>query len=404
MKLQQLLKRENFPRILIDSISTYFEATSAWEGEIIWGRHGDSKSLNFLINDKLNIIYPCSMAKEQLMPLVAEYSYSKHPLRSWAQKIYINFALSAGFRSFFASGKLQITQMDLLPSYICILPGNHTNRIVSFDNDECIVILKTGFSAIRLENTVAIRSSYPDLPGPKLLESNLMQGWYREERIFGMPLNRVSNSEQVNKALSSVKLFLDKMYDATMINEEFSVWMEGKRQKIEGAINSLPSCYARTDIQEVKLTKSMLFLTCHNLIDDCYAVKVSQSHGDLQDANLLLPSDPDKREVYIIDWEYADRRCAHYDWFVYGLQSRSPNRLAERIGALIKANKSERSSIAWFDLSEADDMAIRRLILLFLVDEFLFRLDDTCLPNLDEKADGFITFIKEIRILLESNF
>ena len=90
MKLQQLLKRENFPRILIDSISTYFEATTEWEGEIIWGKHGDSKSLNFLINERLNIIYPCSMEKEQLMPLVAEYSYSKNFIRSWAQKIYIN--------------------------------------------------------------------------------------------------------------------------------------------------------------------------------------------------------------------------------------------------------------------------------------------------------------------------
>ena len=191
MKLEQLIKRENFKQIFTDSISSYLEKTSAWRGEIIWGEHGDSQSLNLLVNDKLNIIYPSSMVKKQLLPLVAEYSYSRNLLKSWAQKIYINLALSKWFRWLFFSRKLQITQVDLLPSNICILPGNYTNRIINFDDNECIVIQKTQFSSIRLENAIIIRSLYPDLPGPKLLESNLKQGWYREERIVGLPLNRI---------------------------------------------------------------------------------------------------------------------------------------------------------------------------------------------------------------------
>ena len=86
MKLEQLIKRENFKQIFTDSISSYLEKTSTWRGEIIWGEHGDSQSLNLLVNDKLNIIYPSSMVKKQLLPLVAEYSYSRNLLKSWAQK------------------------------------------------------------------------------------------------------------------------------------------------------------------------------------------------------------------------------------------------------------------------------------------------------------------------------
>ena len=234
MKLEQLLKRENFTKTFIDSISSYLEKTTKWRGEIIWGEHGDFQSLNFLVNDKLNIIYPCSMAKKQLMPLVAEYSYSKNHIKLWAQKIYINLALSRWFRWLFASSKLQITQIDLLPTNICILPGNFTNRIVNFDENECIVIQKTQFSSIRLEKAVAIRSSYPDLPGPKLLESNLAQGWYREEKIVGLPINRTSNLQKINKALSSAKLFLNEIYSESMKSEKFSVWIERRNKNIQG--------------------------------------------------------------------------------------------------------------------------------------------------------------------------
>ena len=88
-----------------------------------------------------------------------------------------------------------------------------------------------------------------------------------------------------------------------------------------------------------------------------------------------------------------------------GLKSRSPNGLSDRISALIKSSKYERLGISWFNFSDdTDTHIIRRLILLFLVDEFLFRLDDTSLPNLEKKADGFIAFIKEIKILLETYF
>ena len=345
------------------------------------------------------------MVKKQLLPLVAEYSYSRNLLKSWAQKIYINLALSKWFRWLFFSRKLQITQVDLRPSNICILPGNYTNRIINFDDNDCIVIQKTQFSSIRLENAIIVRSLYPDLPGPKLLESNLKQGWYREERIVGLPLNRIKNSYKIDKALSSAKLFLDKMYNESMSYEKFSIWIEEKSKKIQAAIGFLPSCYTSNDIHEIKLVKSLLLSICHDSIHEDYLVKVSQSHGDLQDANLLLPSGSDVREVFIIDWEYADIRCTHYDWFVYGFKSRSPNGLSDRISALIKSSKYERLGISWFNFSDdTDTHIIRRLILLFLVDEFLFRLDDTSLPNLEKKADGFIAFIKEIKILLETYF
>lgn len=189
-----------------------------------------------------------------------------------------------------------------------------------------------------------------------------------------------------------------------MKSEKFSVWIERRNKNIQDAISALPSCYTSNDISEIELTKSLLFKSCHHLIHEDYQVKVSESHGDFQDANLLLPSVSDIREVYIIDWEYADLRCTHYDWFVYGLKSRSPNGLSDRIGALIKANKYECLDVPWFNFSDMDTNAIRRLALLFLVDEFLFRLDDTCIPNLERKADGFVTFIKEIRVLLGTYF
>ena len=60
-------------------------------------------------------------------------------------------------------------------------------------------------------------------------------------------------------------------------------------------------------------------------------VDTAQSHGDFQPANILIPTVSDQRNVYLIDWEYTDKRCRWYDAMVFVLNSRSPIGLAGRV-------------------------------------------------------------------------
>lgn len=404
MKLEKLLKREDFSQILIDTLTLYFEFTSKWKGKIKWGEHVGAENLNFLVNERLNIIFPLAMTKEQLMPLVSEYSYHINPIRCWAQKLYIYFALNAGFRYLFSSGKLHITEVDLLPTNICILPGNHTIRIVNLDIDQCLVIKKTGFIEKRLECAVSARLAYPDMPGPKIIDSNIAEGWYSEERIFGLPTNRVKDVGRIMKSRLAAKEFLKKMHLDTKVLENSLNYTNNKFKAIDVAINSLPACYKESDLDYIKSAKSRLVAISANVLGENCVVQISQTHGDLQDANLLVPTDDSTRDVYIIDWEYAGKRCCHYDWFVYGLRSRSPNGLASRIELLLTCDSLLRSKIDWYDFSNVSLSRVKVLVVLFLIEEFLFRLEDTNLPKLFEIPVGFISFIKEVRIISDFDF
>ena len=404
MKLDQLLQREDFVPIFIATLTHYFRSSKQWEGDIHWGLHGNRYDINLIVNSRLNLIYPITLPTDQLIPLVAEYAYHINPLRRWAQKLYIRVTLAPFFRRFFSRTKLHITKKFNLPCEFCILPGNHSIRVVDLHLDQCVVIQKKTFSASKLANTVSARLAYPDMPGPKILDSNIADGWYIEERIVGLPADRSGSEERIKKSLSATKNFLMKMYNDTTIFEESFAYIDKKFKAIDVAIDSLPACYQNLDLDYIKETKSRLVKISDSVLKKNCTVQVSQTHGDLQAANLLVPTNDVTRDVYIIDWEYAGMRCCHYDWFVYGLRSRAPNGLASRVEFLLKCDSHKRSKIDWYDFSKESFSRVKVLVVLFLIEDFLFRLDDTSLPNLSEIPVGFLSFIKEIRIILKFDF
>jgi hypothetical protein len=401
VKIDQLMKREKFPQVFTSTLGDYFKSTNGWEGEIIWGDHGSDQDLNLLVNSRLNLIYPLSMAKENLMPLVVEYAYHRNPLRRFSHWLYINITLCSLLRSFFSPIKIHITKCSGLPANICILPGNHSIRVVNLDLNKCLVITKNNYSDRKLKNAISTRLAYPGLPGPKIIDFNILEGWYSEERILGLPVDRTKDKAKVNGALLAAKTFLLKMYQDTSTPENALTWMRLKYKEVDAAIDSLPGCYQESDIVSIKVTKFRLAALSKRILDPEYLVPITLTHGDFQDANLLVPSMSESRDVYIIDWEYAGKRCSHYDWFVYGLRSRSPKGLADRINFLLHSGSTARSKLDWYDFSNINLSELKMLIILFLVDEFLFRLDDTNLPNLNQIPLGFLAFVEEVGMIVD---
>jgi hypothetical protein len=395
------MAREKFPDIFCVTISNYFQQSSSWSGEVVWGSHGSDCDLNFLVNSKLNLIFPTSLPKKYLIPLAAEYSFHPHPLKRWAQSTYIFLALSPILRYFFCHEKLHITNKTCIPHNICILPGNHSIRLIDIDKSECVVIKKEGFSDDKIKNAALTRLSYSNLPGPKILFYDKENSWYLEERIFGLPINRCEQPHAINISLSATKRFLKNMYQKTSNSVNAAVYIEQKFNEIDIAISSLPKCYEQADAAYLRNIKTKLFNLVTNIIENKFFISIAYSHGDLQDANILVPSFNDTRKVFIIDWEYAGVRCQHYDWFVYGLKSRTPKGLANRITKLINTNYHLRTQIDWYNFSGIYSHELKVLIYLFLIEDFLFRLDDTNIPNLPQKSEGFLTFVDELGLLLK---
>jgi hypothetical protein len=402
VKLYQLMKREDFSTNFIMTLTKYFNLSNGWEGQVVWGHHGSDEDLNLLVNSRLNLIYPRSMSKADLLPLVAEYAYHKNLFRRFIHWLYINITLGTIIRNYFPSIKIHITECSKLPSNICILPGNHSIRIVNLDLKQCLVIAKD-YNSSKLDNAVSARLTYPDLPGPKIIDFNLLEGWYSEERIFGLPLDRIGNQEKVRNSLLAAKIFLSEMYADTLTLVKADTWMISRYKDIDIAIDSLPKCFQESDIASIRAVKARLTIFSEMMIDAEYLVSVALTHGDLQNANLLVPSDDKSKDVYIIDWEHAGKRCSHYDWFVYGLHSRSSEGLAARIKFILHCTDATRSKLDWHDFSANTSSEVTTLLLLFLIDEFVFKLVDTSLPNLNNIPVSFLNFIKEIGLIMDMN-
>ena len=49
-----------------------------------------------------------------------------------------------------------------------------------------------------------------------------------------------------------------------------------------------------------------------------------------------------------------------------------------------------------WETKEISQSELRLLIIIFIIEDFLFRLEDTTIPNLKEPLKGFLDFLKEI--------
>ena len=168
MKLKQLMNREMFPEIFESSLGDYLTTRTSWEGKIVWGKFARHGATNLLANSELNLIFPVSCDSRKLTILAAEYAFNENLLKRLLQGLYIKLSVLPLVRYLFSSYKLHITNLPVDFSNICILPGNNTIRIVDFDADECVVILKKGFDAKKFKNTILVRSTYADIKTKKI--------------------------------------------------------------------------------------------------------------------------------------------------------------------------------------------------------------------------------------------
>ena len=397
MKLDQLLKREAFHDIFEKTLRSYLVAKEDWNGEFHWDSKMKKGSMNLIINKNINLFFPIRSSRKDIEFLAKEYTYHVKPWRRVLQAIYVYLSLTKCFRNLFASQRLSIEPSPKSLSNICIIPGNHSIRIIDLDFQRCLVLAKSVYGIKKLKNTVSLRTSFPNLPGPKIITWDKTGKWYVEERIFAVPIDRLSNSKNILKPLAAARLFLNELYRSTHEFSLVSKWFEKKFKQLEVAINYLPNCYSSNDIDTFKDLNILLKGSYKNLTYGGQHIDISQTHGDFQAANILFPETPDEHGVYLIDWEYSGIRCMHYDAFVYYLNARSPINLSDRINRLCNNDEKMKTILTFCNLELNKKNTSNLFIFSFLIDEFLFRLDDGNLPNLLEPSKGLLIFTEEVK-------
>lgn len=400
MKLELLLEREDFKNIFSRTLSNFLNINEEWSGSIIWSEEQDKNCLNLFINKRLNLIFSHSCSSEELMLLSKEYSYHRNFFKRFLQKIYIYFSVSRQFRGLFCDGYIQIDPVMKSFSKFCILPGNHSIRIVDLVKSNCVVLAKHGEKIDYLERNISVRSKNTNIPGPKLLDWSLEHAWFTEERITGIPINRIKNKNSIEIALLEATSFMQNFYKDTLIFKPFLEW----QKEIEESFLEKITVFSKLD-SELSTELINFFNTLKKRIKeefrDIPTICTALTHGDFQEANILISLDNRNIPVYIIDWEYSRRRYLHYDFLVLELKTRFPKGLAKRIKSFQEESLKDHGLFKGWEEDKNFEEELKKHLYIFLLEDLLFRLEDSTISEMKEPPKSIYDFMREMRLVVK---
>ena len=388
MRLDLLLKREDFAKTFEISFARYLFEVFNISATVNW--RNNTKDSNFLlVNPKLNVIYSKNIDRAKLKLIVSEYEYNPNLVRRFLQKIYIKLSISTYFEHLFAKTIVSVSPWIESFDEVCIVPGNQSIRIINLETLTARVILKEGFSSQSIRNEIYLRQKYKFLPIPKLLNVDTQSLWFEELQVSALPFNRIDNQTIKDKILIDVKRNLLKLYSETTIKIDIKNYVKSLYETCDNLITKLPEIYTKFDKKEIRDIFILLNETVKNFPDR--TIDLAQSHGDLQLGNILVGNN--NSELYLIDWEYTEKRSIFYDSLVLATDCRKPKGLAKRIKTILDG-----ADLSWNWCIKTDGFRLSKCELaIFLIEDLIVRLSELNIPNLIIKDNGLDLWLKEVK-------
>lgn len=358
MKIDAMIKREDFFRILSDTITEYF---SSVKGQHIRFEYKKVKGLQALvINQKFSFICCVPVPAGLKKSLFEEYNIRGSRLKYILGKILV--ALVSICPHMGMAGKAYITP-GLPGKNVYISPQNRSIRFFDYDSMTVDCIIKKGFSDKYFNNQIEFRKNYHyDFLLPMTVHGN---NWFREPILSGHPLARVTNEKMYQKGISDalegiVQLAADTLTFVSL-KEYAASLIDSIRRKCQAAeqskhIRSGDRVMEITDYVENRLSALQM------------DIPVVMGHGDFQSGNIWVD---ENGKTWIYDWETAGRRSIWYDCATLNYSLRR----AYGWNDFFADNTCEKMLTAdpRKDYTPEERAAMRYLVLL---EDFLFYLDD----------------------------
>ena len=272
---------------------------------------------------------------------------------------------------------------------LCIVPGNHSIRIIDLQASICRVVLKDGFNAQFINNEIYLREKYNFLSLPKLLNFDAKGLWYEEEQVSALPLNRISDRNIKEKALLEAHRDLVNLYGLTLERVNANNYFKSLNKSCYDLVDRLPSVYDQEEKNRIKFVLRRLMANID--ANSVYRVELVQSHGDFQPANILISNS--SRQLYLIDWEYTAKRSVYYDALVFSTKCRSPKGLARRVEMVL-----HETDISWKWCVENANAKLSKLdLIVFLIEDLMVRLLEVQIPDMINKDSGLEIWSNEVK-------
>lgn len=356
MKISILQRREDFDAVFRASLTVFLKRYFEWDGKVTSAK---VNGLAFRQNAVLNVVHPDGLAHHRIAPITREFRYAKPPLRRWFQTIYVALATRTPLAWLASRRVFWVTNAPKAMSDWVVVPGNHTNRILDTAKNISIVFPKVGFDRHFFEQDAMLRQQYDFLLAPKIIEAPAHKGWFIEERVEGLPLNRLKGANQQKTALDLAMAALIALRTATAREVPMQAWAESLDQKISALVARIGGGLSQETTGQIKKVQ---FCARVFLKDACpQNITVCQSHGDFQPANILVNA----AQIYLIDWEYSAERMAQYDTLVFQTECRH----AKGLGARLHKTQAKAA-----------------LVTIFLLEDLLLKLQENAAPAILKKG------------------
>jgi len=381
LKIQLLRRREDFSGIFQESVSVFFQEKYP---------HSRLLDIDYIINDYLNIVYPSNINRSDLTDLVSEFKYHRKLYRRILQSVYIFLAIRWPFEKITSSELISIPIPYDARSRWVFIPGNHSIRVVDLNNNRCFVFLKTGFNKKFINSDAQIRLQYPWLKAPKVFQQK--NDWYEEQRVVGLPWNRLSSDGLKKEVIDKVQEQLSKLYLQSTVKISASNYIS----KICNDILSLLIVSFSSLSDESKVSIRNFVSELEFLFDNYYGdinIDLVCTHGDFQPGNILCSED----DFWIIDWEYSDQRSIFYDALVFDLECRSPSGLSARLDEKINKIGDINAYLGW--TGSVLNIEKKYYFPIFFIEDLLLRMNEVSVDAIHVKSNDLSAYLDELPVI-----
>ncbi|MBP6505933.1 MAG: hypothetical protein KA257_00080 [Opitutaceae bacterium] len=310
-----LLRREPFGMILEETLSGYWSHGRTTPVQVRWAKPAPGHQV-WHGNIYLNFFCIEEVDPACFDVIVREFSYARSRWRRGLQAAYVRAAVTPPTRGWLSQVCFDVSSPVPAAAGQLVIGGNRRLRIIHPSAGRSIVIPKAHFSRQSFDREVAARQGAAAALAPRFDGVEAGGGAFAEEYFAGTPANRLPPAREAQVRAEARSRLVAEVHQPTL---RVAILAE-HLGALEAACATLAPGLA---VEARALAAWAAQLAGHA------PVGLALSHGDFQDANILVAGD----RLRVIDWETAAERTQLYDLATHA----SGLRLAGDAGAAWRA-------------------------------------------------------------------
>lgn len=385
LRIADLRRREPFDDILRRTLTCGW--TEQYKEEIRVLPAGTEAGIPWLVQPLLNAYFVPNCGERARAFLRDNFRYTSVASRFPFQWVLGTVLSSrAGLRltgspAFRLSASLP-NEEDLL-----VVPGNQRIRVFDFKAGVCRVFLKNDFDPATMLREIKIRGEGAPGPFPSMMAWSEDGRWFEEPIIDGFVLARCPPN--INRVAVEQKAF--EVLDTWLDRSSAVTHAEHRVTTLEQAITRMITVLtARFEGVAAKELKGWVD-TLANAAMALGHIPLAETHGDLQPGNILV--EHNSQRIILIDWEHSCQRYRLYDHLVFGLRTRSPLGLSERLQRFTLARAD---GLAFLSMPKERPWRVAALA-LFLLEDLNWMLAESTRGPFVALSEGLQLYLQELR-------